>query len=58
MPRLWQGWQVIDGDTHDCRFLDPKPCIVGLSAKGPKAKADTSGFVIHVKPSEETHNGA
>jgi hypothetical protein len=36
--------QVIDGDKHDARFLDPRGVIVGLSAKG-RAKHDTSGFV-------------
>lgn len=35
---------VIDGDTHDLRFLDPRPVIVGLRAKG-KARHDQSGFV-------------
>lgn len=35
---------VIDGDKHDCRFLDTPGSIVGLSAKG-RAKTDTSGFV-------------
>lgn len=36
--------QVIDGDEHDLRFLDPRGVIVGLTAKG-NAKHDTSGFV-------------
>lgn len=37
--------QVIDGDSHDLRFLDPPGgVIVGLRAKG-RAKRDTSGFV-------------
>lgn len=36
--------RVIDGDTHDLRFLDPKGVIVGLRAKG-RAKRDESGFV-------------
>ena len=30
----------------DCRFLDPPGVIVGLSAKGKRAHADTSGFVV------------
>lgn len=38
---------VIDGDMHDCRFLDPKSVIVGLRAKG-RAKKDVSGFVKFV----------
>ena len=41
----WQGYPVIDGDSDDLRFLDPKGGhIVALYAKG-KAKKDTSGFV-------------
>lgn len=42
--------QVIDGDEHDCRYVDyeeyQERVIVGLRAKGPKAKADTSKFVV------------
>ena len=36
---------VINGDETDLRFLDRKGVIVGLKAKGSKAKKDTSGFV-------------
>ncbi len=43
-PETWLGQTVIDGDVSDLRFLDPSPCIVGLSAKG-KARGDVSGFV-------------
>lgn len=39
-----KDWPVIDGDSHDLRFLDPAGVIVGLRAKG-KAKRDDSGFV-------------
>lgn len=45
LPRAYKGIQVIDGDLHDLRFLDPKPSIIGLRAKG-KAIYDNSGFVI------------
>lgn len=48
LPDTWQGFQVIDGDTHDLRFLDPRGVVVGLKAKG-KAKKDNSGFVVRVK---------
>jgi hypothetical protein len=58
LPETYRGYPVIDGDRHDCRFLDPSPVIVGLRAKGPNAKTDQSGFVVHVKPSKEAHNGA
>jgi hypothetical protein len=44
VPQVFLGHAVMDGDATDLRFLDPKPVIVGLKAKG-KAKKDTSGFV-------------
>lgn len=40
------GFEMINGDKHDYRFLDKKGGLwVALSAKG-KAKKDTSGFVV------------
>lgn len=45
-PSHWQGFLVIDGDAHDLRHLDGKGVVVGLTPKGPKAKRDTSGFVV------------
>ena len=45
LPAVWKGREVINGDLHDCRFLDRKGVIVGLTAKG-KAKKDPSGFVV------------
>jgi len=46
LPDTWNGFSVIDGDTHDLRFLDTHRLglVVGLHAKG-RAKRDTSGFV-------------
>ena len=35
---------MIDGDTHDYRFLDEQPAVVALKPKG-LAKEDTTGFV-------------
>jgi hypothetical protein len=45
LPDTYLGRNVINGDEHDARFLDPVGCIVGLKAKG-KAKKDVSGFVV------------
>ena len=45
LPETWNGFQVINGDLNDLRFLDPKGVVVGLIAKG-KAKQDKSGFVV------------
>ena len=47
LPSHYFGNPVIDGDETDLRFLDPRPCIVGLKTKG-LAKQDNSGFVVKV----------
>lgn len=45
IPETYQGYEVINGDDHDLRFLDKQGgVIIGLKAKG-KAKKDQSGFV-------------
>ena len=45
LPATWQGFEVINGDESDLRFLDKRGVVVGLKAKG-AAKKDTSGFVV------------
>ena len=45
LPTEYMGHKVIDGDSHDLRFLDETGVIVGLKPKG-KAKRDVLGFVI------------
>lgn len=47
-PTTFLSHDVIDGDSHDLRFLDSKGVIVGLKAKG-AAKKDVTGFIIDVK---------
>lgn len=46
----WVNMRVIDGDEHDWRYGDyeiyDERVIVGLRAKGIKAKNDNSGFII------------
>jgi hypothetical protein len=49
LPKTWWNYPVIDGDTHDARFLDPRGVVVGLLAKG-LACVDTTGFVIRPCP--------
>ena len=46
-PSTYWGYQVVNGDDTDLRFLDPKGVVVALFAKG-KAKKDKSGFVKDV----------
>mgnify|MGYP003127615158 CR=1 FL=1 len=46
LPKQYLNLNVVSGDNHDLRFLDPKKSVIGLIAKG-KAKHDTSGFVVN-----------
>ena len=43
-PESYMGRPVVNGDSHDLRFLDPKGVFVILFAKG-HAYNDTTGFV-------------
>lgn len=46
LPATWCGYRVVDGDSTDLRFLDPRGgVVIGLRAKG-RAKHDMSGFVM------------
>lgn len=45
LPATYKGRKVIDGRTHDLRFLDEAGVWVGLSALG-RGRKDESGFVI------------
>lgn len=46
-PALYLDREVVSGDDHDLRHLDPKGgFIIALSPKGLKAKRDASGFVV------------
>lgn len=50
LPATYLNRPVIDGDSHDLRFLDASPvdglgAFVGLKAKGP-ARRDNTGFVV------------
>jgi hypothetical protein len=44
-PATYLGYEVVNGDESDLRFLDKRGVIVGLSPKG-KGKRDRSGFVV------------
>jgi hypothetical protein len=45
LPQQWHGWQVVDGDLSDLRFLDPIGVVVGLRAKGRAKQISPGGFV-------------
>lgn len=45
LPQSFRGFEVVDGDETDLRFLDGAGKIVGLKEKG-LAKKDLSGFVL------------
>ena len=45
LPKTWNGFEVINGDESDVRFMDKKGVVVGLIEKG-LAKKDETGFVL------------
>lgn len=47
LPIRFAGRNVINGDVHDLRFLDPSGVVVGLRAKGP-ARGSDSPLVVPV----------
>ncbi len=48
LPAEWEGYDVLDGDKHDFRFMDPiGGHVIGLRAKG-TAYRDRTGFVQEV----------
>ena len=44
LPATWKGFEVVNGDKNDLRFLDKSGVVVGLIEKG-LAKKDETGFV-------------
>lgn len=48
LPTQWSGYNVIDGDAYDMRYLDEENVIVGLKFKKVRNKIDTSNnkFII------------
>ena len=47
LPKIYNGFKVINADLNDLRFKDKKNSIAGLYAKG-KARYDNSGFVLDI----------
>lgn len=47
-----EGWPIIDGTTHDARFLDPPNSIVGLALKGTVASKARAG-TFAIDPSDD-----
>lgn len=49
LPAFYQGYEVVNGDLSDERFLDKKGVVVGLKYKTPKGlKYEKNKFVIEV----------
>ena len=44
LPKTWKGFEVVNGDENDLRFLDKQGVVVGLIERG-LAKKDETGFV-------------
>lgn len=58
LPTKYFGYEVVDGDASDLRFLDlPSENglgkIIGLRARG-RGKKDTSGFIVYLPPPLKT----
>lgn len=49
MPKTWRGYKVIDANSYDMRYLDPKGCVMGLEFH-PIA---IDGKVLHGKDIED-----
>jgi len=47
LPATYKGFKVVDGDTSDLIMLNHSGVILGLRAKGKKARTDSTGFVIN-----------
>jgi len=47
LPTTYKGFKVVDGDTSDLVMLNNTGVILGLRAKGKKARTDSTGFVIN-----------
>jgi hypothetical protein len=46
LPMEYLGIRIADGDLSDARPDDSRGVWIGLKPKGPKARKDTSGFVV------------
>lgn len=51
LPKTWEGFPVIDADTHDYRFLDTPGAVSGLRAKG-EAKFQSTDFGFVIQPDD------
>jgi hypothetical protein len=50
VPETYMGYEVINGNDYDMRYLDPKDVIIGLPYKKVRNKLDNnSTFVIREK---------
>lgn len=47
LPATYKGFKVVDGDASDLVMLNNTGVILGLRAKGRKAKEDKTGFIIN-----------
>ena len=47
IPGAWNGIPVIDGDSDDLRFRDPRGVFVGLKTKLPKSRAKALKMIEH-----------
>jgi len=57
LPPTWNGFEVVDGDLSDARFLDPNDVVVGLRYKTVGAlhyKTDRETAFVHLATYDES----
>ena len=50
LPAAWHGYQVVNGDESDLRFLDRAGVVIGLKAKGLSKHRAVDGGFIQLQP--------
>ena len=50
LPKTFYGYDVINGDSYDARYLDKKNVIVGLKFKMPASSVKNNKFTIPATP--------
>jgi hypothetical protein len=56
LPKSFHGYEVVNGDLYDARYLDNKNVIVGLKYKMPASSVKNNKFTIPETPFVIKHN--
>lgn len=56
LPELWKGFEVIDGDATDLRFLDPKPVREHIDIGAESVELVADGAVVGLRAKGRARN--